>query len=131
MSVSEVSESESVKTAAAYMLFYRLRPSSASALAENKIDALISQYKDVRVPVVAPVATPVGDMTMSSPVSTHMMDDSDNERPSGLLSHVSGLATLSPVGLGSPGSSTGHASDMDMDPAPKNNYSDAGGNGWV
>ncbi|KAJ2389508.1 hypothetical protein H4S02_002331 [Coemansia sp. RSA 2611] len=131
MSVSEVYESESVKTAAAYMLFYRLRPSSASALAENKIDALISQYKDVCVPVVAPVATPVGDMTMSSPVSTHMMDGSDNERPSGLLSHVSGLAALGPVGLGSPGSSTGHASDMDMDPTPENNYSDSGGNGWA
>ncbi|KAJ2487589.1 hypothetical protein IWW37_005186 [Coemansia sp. RSA 2050] len=130
-SVSEVFESESVKTAATYMLFYRLRPSSASALAENKIDALVDHYKDACVPVEAPVATQAGDVTMLSPMSTHMMDDSDNERASGLLSHVSGLVELGPVGLGSPGSSTGHASDMDMDPAPKNNYSDAGDSGWA
>ncbi|KAJ2797448.1 hypothetical protein H4S07_005944, partial [Coemansia furcata] len=55
-SVSEVSGPESVKTAAAYMLFYRLRPSSASALAENKIDTLVNKYKDVCVPVEAPVS---------------------------------------------------------------------------
>ncbi|KAJ2064415.1 hypothetical protein GGI08_002382 [Coemansia sp. S2] len=127
-SVSEVHEPESVKTAAAYMLFYRLRSSSASAMAESKIDELVNKYKDVCVPAEAPVSQQAGDVAMLSPMSTHMMDDSDNER--GLLSHVSGLAVLGPVGLGSPGSSTGHVSEMDTDPPTENNYDDIGDSVW-
>ncbi|KAJ2869257.1 hypothetical protein GGH93_006217 [Coemansia aciculifera] len=128
-SVSKVFGPESIKTAAAYMLFYRLRSSSASAMAESKIDDLVNKYKDVCVPAEVPVSQLAGDVAMMSPVSTHMMDDSDNER-GGLLSHASGLAVLGPVGLESPGSSTGHVSEMDMDPPAENNYDDADGNGW-
>ncbi|KAJ2336916.1 hypothetical protein GGI00_000556, partial [Coemansia sp. RSA 2681] len=130
--VSEVLGDDSVKTAAAYMLFYRLRASSASAKAEAKINELVSKYKDV--PAVAddeahlPAPRMAADVPMVSPVSTQMMDDSDNERgghSSELLSHSSGLAVLGPVGLESPsGSSTGHASEMDMDLPAENRYSD-------
>ncbi|KAJ2744013.1 hypothetical protein GGI20_003313 [Coemansia sp. BCRC 34301] len=130
-SVSEVLGEDSVKTAAAYMLFYRLRSSSASAKAEAKIDELVSKYKDVPAAVVAddepaahlPAPRVAADVPMMSPVSTYTMDDGDSER--GLLSHTSGLAVLGPVGLGSPsGSSTGQASEMDMDLPLENNYSD-------
>ncbi|KAJ2907968.1 hypothetical protein GGI21_003354, partial [Coemansia aciculifera] len=152
--VSEVGGEESVKTAAAYMLFYRLRASSDSARAEEtKIDELVAKYKDVAVaadddvlllpaqqqPVIAGASA---DVPMMSPGSAHMADESDNEPGSsrrllptlGLLERESataaGLAVLGPVGLRSPSGSTsstsvtGRVSEMDMDMSVENNYSD-------
>ncbi|KAJ2001738.1 hypothetical protein H4R26_003973, partial [Coemansia thaxteri] len=120
-SVSEVTDPESVKTAAAYMLFYRLRASGANAGAEQKIDELIAKYKDVCPPI--PSETPesragASDVAMLSPVSAQTMDDASDSEPHGFgarLSSMSGLTALGPLGMDSPVSDTGNVSEMDTD----------------
>ncbi|KAJ2455884.1 hypothetical protein EV183_000500 [Coemansia sp. RSA 2336] len=133
--VSPVSDPESVKTAAAYMLFYRLR-SEGSDSATAKIEKLIADYKEAGEPASA---ADDDDMNMSSNMSMQstlprLMDDSsddsmgidrlaarrssesDFQQPRKLDEEedVRGLSTYNSSGNQSPRSDMGNASDMDI-----------------
>ncbi|KAJ2609628.1 hypothetical protein H4S08_003960 [Coemansia sp. RSA 1365] len=126
--VSEVSDSESVKSAAAYMLFYRLRPptSAADGAVENsaaaeKIDRLIAEYKEsaaARGDAAAAVKQDVQEEMQSPQAMDTTGDDSssDTEAYSSNLNDT--LVSFRPAGgVDSPRSDLGNASDEDTDRA--------------
>ncbi|KAJ1836202.1 hypothetical protein IWW55_000049 [Coemansia sp. RSA 2706] len=106
--VSPVSDSESVKTSAAYMLFYRLRSSGNSATA--KIERLISEFKEAGAqPSMADDDMNVpSDASMLSPAQHAMDEDSD------FSTGINALMAIRP-GTSSPRSDLGNVSDMDAD----------------
>ncbi|KAJ2806692.1 hypothetical protein H4R20_001592 [Coemansia guatemalensis] len=134
--VSEVSDSESVKTAAAYMLFYRLRPAASAAdgaanksAAAEKIDRLIADYKEhiAAQGDAAPADNQDGreeiqspsDLSMQSPRAMDTTGDDSNSDAEAYTSNLNNaLVSFRPAGgMDSPRSDLGNASDEDADRA--------------
>ncbi|KAJ2765426.1 hypothetical protein IWQ56_004101, partial [Coemansia nantahalensis] len=132
--VSEVRDPSRVVTEAAYMLFYRLRPQPPSSALQTsahsaaaKIERLIADSKADAAARAADGRPAVGDedevlaLASRAPAhSPHSMvlssDESDSSRSAvGLASNVNALVAIGPVGLDSPRSDVGSASDMDSD----------------
>ncbi|KAJ2077682.1 hypothetical protein H4R24_004985 [Coemansia sp. RSA 988] len=134
--VSEVLDPESVKSAAAYMMFYRLRPAASATdnaadknAAADKIDRLISDYKE-HVAAQGDSATAgnhgaleemqsPSDVSMQSPQA---MDTTGNDSSSDTEPYPSNLSNAlvsfrSSGGMDSPRSDLGNASEEDADGA--------------
>ncbi|KAJ2850492.1 hypothetical protein IWW36_001872 [Coemansia brasiliensis] len=141
--VSPVSDPESVKTAAAYMLFYRLRSSTGDS-ATAKIEKLIADYKEAGEPASAADddMNMSSNVSMQSPLSSRLMDDgnssddysmgidrltarrsseSDFLRPCKLNDgdeDIRGLSSHHSSGNQSPRSDMGNASEMEANSSP-------------
>ncbi|KAJ2356222.1 hypothetical protein GGF43_002208 [Coemansia sp. RSA 2618] len=114
-SVSEVHDPDSVKTTAAYMLFYRLRASEHTdgSAVTAKIERLISEFKETgaQPPADDDMKAP-SDMLMRSQGMRAMSEDStDND----YTLSISGLGAGPVHGMDSPRSDLGNASDMEAD----------------
>ncbi|KAJ2181317.1 hypothetical protein GGF45_001584 [Coemansia sp. RSA 551] len=111
--VSKVHDPDSVKTEAAYMLFYRLRaPEHGDSAATEKIEQLIAEFKETG----AQLSTANDDMDSPSNASMQlgpraMSEDSTSNE---YTMDISGLASRT-HGMDSPRSDLGNASDMDPD----------------
>ncbi|KAJ1738053.1 hypothetical protein LPJ79_005803 [Coemansia sp. RSA 1821] len=131
--VSPVSDPESVKTAAAYMLFYRLRSANGDS-ATAKIEKLIADYKEAGEPASAADDDVhiSSNMSMQSPMSRLMDDSSDDSMGVDRLTarrssesdflqprklddeDIRGISSHHSSGNQSPRSDMGNASDMDV-----------------
>ncbi|KAJ1799053.1 hypothetical protein LPJ59_002096 [Coemansia sp. RSA 2399] len=121
--VSEVRSPEDVKTAAAYMLFYRQRPSlsgDGKTLGEEKIEKLVADYE-------ASGANnsdeyPEGKITtvsMQHGVTGMEMDSEGNTSDAGDFTHnINGLTALGIANHDSRKSNAGNGSEMDDEDTP-------------
>ncbi|KAJ2156060.1 hypothetical protein GGF46_005435 [Coemansia sp. RSA 552] len=110
--VSPVGDPESIKTSAAYMLFYRLKEPSTAV---EKIDHFVKEFKESGASVEDPAEAepaPPEDTAMRSPMYLRRSAGSDDEYPS----TVGGpLTTYRPMSMDSPRSDLGTPSDIDDD----------------
>ncbi|KAJ1666474.1 hypothetical protein EV178_002261 [Coemansia sp. RSA 1646] len=120
--VSEVQSPEDVKTSAAYMLFYRQRPSSedGKSVGEEKIEKLIADYKasGINSPdeyaegKATAVSLPYGNSEME-------MDSEGNTSDAGdFTQNMNGLTALGIANYGSQQINTGSRSEMDDEDTP-------------